>query len=409
MHARRVSLVLVSSEGRLLGQTAQFPVELPWWQEMGDVVDAARRQIGIGVRVLRLLAAEKQRPHGGRVVYLAETDDAPPEGLLPPSDELRRRASGVSPRRADWAQIGGHRRSLAWARSVWPEGGDFTARQHRAWNLSSLWELAPAEGAPARTRAWLKQVPPFLAHEATVVRWLATVVPSVSPAIMASDGAGRMLLEHIDGDDCYGAPAEQRLRFASAHHQIQLASLAALATLERGGVPDRRGDALTRHLRGTLSGRVSALPGVARFLDGLDSHMARLDECGLPQTLVHGDFHPGNVRAAGSTITILDWGDSFLGNPAFDLLRLSEGLGPAETAELEAHWAARWREHRRGCDPERAVALLRPLVAVRAAATYAHFVEHIEASERPFHAFDVTDQLELAERALAGGASPPRA
>jgi hypothetical protein len=38
---------------------------------------------------------------------------------------------------------------------------------------------------------------------------------------------------------------------------------------------------------------------------------------------------------------------------------------------------------------------------LRAAATYARFVDHIEESEQPFHAFDVTEQLELAERALA--------
>lgn len=406
MDPRSVSLVLASPEGRLLGQTAPLTVALPWWQEVSDVVSAAREQLGSRVQVPRLLATEKPRPHGGWVAYLAETHDAPPDGLQPPSEELRLRASGVSVQRADWARRGGHRRSLDWVRSVWPDGGDFRARQHRVWNLSSLWELEPGDGARSRSRAWLKQVPAFLAHEAAIVSWLAAAVPEVSPVLLASDGAGRALLEHIDGEDCYGAPAEQRLSFALAHHRIQLASVAALEALARQGVPDRRGASLARHLRDTLSDRVSALPRVAQFLDDLDVQVARLDECGLPDTLVHGDFHPGNVRLAESKLTILDWGDSCLGHPAFDLLRLIEGLSAAESSELEARWAARWREHRRSCDPERAVALVRPLVPLRAAATYAFFVAHIEESERPYHAFDVVEQLQLAERALAHGSAP---
>ena len=46
------------------------------------------------------------------------------------------------------------------------------------------------------------------------------------------------------------------------------------------------------------------------------------------------------------------------------------------------------------------MSLVCPLAPLRAAATYAHFVERIEASEHPFHALDVSEQLELAERIL---------
>jgi Ser/Thr protein kinase RdoA (MazF antagonist) len=131
--------------------------------------------------------------------------------------------------------------------------------------------------------------------------------------------------------------------------------------------------------------------------------VATIGKCGIPDTLVHGDLHPGNVRRDGANITLLDWGDSFLGCPAFDILRLSEGASRDDAAALLGQWSALWKQQQYNSEPERAIALIRPLVPLLAAATYANFVEHIEESERPFHAFDVAEQLELAERILADG------
>jgi phosphotransferase family enzyme len=403
MQPRTVSLVLMTPEGRLLGQTPPLTVALPWWQDVSDVVCAAEARYGARVTVLRLLASERPRPPGGWVAYLAEIEETPSEGLQPESEELAQLARRSSPCRAAWAQPGGQRESLAWARAVWPDGGDFRAWQRRVWNLSSLWQLEPGAGSQARVDAWLKQVPAFLGHEGRVLGWLAAAAPAVAPHVLASDGAGRLLLEHAEGEDCYGASGERREAFARVQHAVQRASMADLEALAREGVPDRRGVRLSEHLRATLSPRVSALPRTARFLDELDAYVARVDDCALPDVLVHGDFHPGNVRASESRITILDWGDSFLGNPAFDLLRLSEGAPPAVAAELLARWSARWRECQKHCEPERAATLLRPLVPLRAAATYARFLDQIEAAEHPFHAVDVTERLQLAESLLAAG------
>jgi len=402
MLARSVTLVLCDPDGRLLAQTPPFVVERPWWQEVGDVVRAARERWGLEVAVLRLLASERPRPPGGWVAYLAETERAGIQAsanLEPVSDELRAAAQRSHGCRADWAMPGGHRDSLAWVQSVWLRGGDFEARQQRAWNLASLWRFE-ARGSGGEPSAWLKQVPPFLAHEQAVLSWLQATVAGVSPRILAGDGAGRMLIGHVAGDDCYGAPADQRERFARVQHRVQLASIPALEALARRGVPDRRGARLARHLRTQLAGRLAPFPRVERFVERLDDDLRRVEACALPDVLVHGDFHPGNVRRDGDTVTILDWGDSFLGNPAFDCLRLCEGLEPEAAGRVLQRWSALWRQCRRNCQPERAVDLLRPLAPLRAAATYAHFVAQIEDSEQPFHASDIGAQLELAERLL---------
>jgi aminoglycoside phosphotransferase (APT) family kinase protein len=103
---------------------------------------------------------------------------------------------------------------------------------------------------------------------------------------------------------------------------------------------------------------------------------------------VHGDLHPGNVRTdAAGRLTIMDWGDCFLGHPAFDILRLTESLDDSEP--LLRAWAYRWKSTVPGSEPLRAAELLRPVAALRAAVTYAAFLDAIEPSEWPYHAADV--------------------
>jgi aminoglycoside phosphotransferase (APT) family kinase protein len=165
---------------------------------------------------------------------------------------------------------------------------------------------------------------------------------------------------------------------------------------------------LARTVRGELARHGADLGPVRDLLDGLADRLARVAACGVPETLVHGDLHPGNVRSEGGRPVIIDWGDSFVGHPAFDLLRLIEGLPPPAAAELLGAWRDRWRRDVPGCDPDRAVALLRPVAALRNAAMYAGFLARIEPTEHPFHAADVPAWLRLAAEWSRPGTSDCR-
>jgi hypothetical protein len=59
--------VLVTSDGGPVGSLPAVPVGTPWWQDIEPVVRAARDVHGVDVIVLRLLDAELEQPHGGRV------------------------------------------------------------------------------------------------------------------------------------------------------------------------------------------------------------------------------------------------------------------------------------------------------------------------------------------------------
>jgi aminoglycoside phosphotransferase (APT) family kinase protein len=54
------------------------------------------------------------------------------------------------------------------------------------------------------------------------------------------------------------------------------------------------------------------------FVEELPLRFAEIASCGLPDTLVRGDFHPGNLRGDRDRLTLLDWGDSGVGHPLLD-------------------------------------------------------------------------------------------
>ncbi|MFJ8577198.1 phosphotransferase family protein [Micromonospora sp. NPDC093277] len=384
--SRTVTLVLVDDAGAPLGALPPYEVPEPWWQQVGAIVDEARHRFGVDVAVLRLLSADRPEPPGGHLTYLGQVTTSPAVPLEPVSVDLP-----PHPSRAPWAQPGGPARSLTWATDELRRlGRPVTGvAQHRTWNLSAIWQLDGRQGS-----AWLKQVPAFFRHEAAVLRWLAAAAPGTGPVLLAADDTGRILLDHVPGEDRYAADHTERAAIAADHHTVQLRAVGDVAALVAAGVPDMRGPALARSIRDRLAPHDTS--AVAELLAGLDDRLDRVRDCGLPDTLVHGDLHPGNVRGDGRRRVVIDWGDAFVGHSAFDILRLTESLDPAAAAPLLDAWAARWRADVPGSDPERAVELLRPVAPLRLAAGYAMFLASIEPSEHPYHAGDVPACLDQA-------------
>ncbi|MGK5443238.1 phosphotransferase family protein [Micromonospora sp. URMC 105] len=385
--SRTVTLVLVDPAGRPLGALPPYEVPTPWWQEVDEVVQGAL----VEVAVLRLLRGQSDQPGvGGAVTYLAEVAEPPAPPLRPVDADLT-----PHPLRAPYAEPGGPAATVAWATAALDELGRPAKEvaQRRTWNLSAIWRLDGPHGP-----VWLKQVPGFFRHEATVLRRLGAITPGLVPTLLAADDHGRMLLDHVPGEDRYGAEAAERDAIAADQHALQVGALPLADDLVAAGVPDLRGVALARWIRAAL-----AQHDAEAVLSGLEARLARARECGVPDTLVHGDLHPGNVRSDGKRRVIIDWGDSFVGHPAFDILTLTSGLPPDASDALTAAWCARWRAAVSGCDPERVVELLRPVAAVRSAAVYAAFLAGIEPSERVYHEADVPRWLARAAILLGRG------
>ena len=295
---RRAAVVLVTPDGTSIGRLPEVPVATRWWPDIQAVVQAVREAYGIEVVVLRMLDSELPRPHGGGVTYLAETtqpiERSPlaAESLLPFDVTL-----DDQPLRLRWAIPGGPDRDLAWAEDVLA-GRRIErvgpAEQMRSWNLSSIWRLPLADG----TSAWLKVVPPFFAHEGDMLRRLQS---DAVPRLLGTDG-DRVLLADVAGDDQYDAAEPELLEMVSMLVDLQGAWIGRVDDLLAIGLPDWRGPGLTARIADVVGRRSAGVPDEDRttleaFVAGLPARFAEVAACGVPDTLVHGDYHPGNVRA----------------------------------------------------------------------------------------------------------------
>lgn len=394
--SRSVTLVLTTPTGEVLGALPAYDVELPWWQEVTGVVAGARVVHGLDVTVLRLLATRDPFGAGGPVTYLAETTDeragartVPWDGCDPVADE---------PLRLPYARPGGPDLDLDWADRVLAGRGERRtgpAGQQRTWNLSSVWRLPTTAGD-----AWLKVVPPFFGHEGAMLTLLHREHPGLVPQPLGAEGR-RVLLAHVPGGDNYHARLPALLDLVRILVALQDEWADRVDELLALGAPDWRAaefvpaaeDVLAR-TAGQLDAHTAA--AVRTLVGGLPERLADAASCGLPETLVHGDFHPGNTVGAGAHPVVLDWGDCGVGHPLLDQAAFTARLGGADRDAVLREWARQWRVRRPGCDPERASHLLAPVAALRQAMVYRAFLDNIEPDEQVYHRDDPATWLRRA-------------
>jgi hypothetical protein len=364
--------VLCTSDGEVLGALPRFEVETPWWMEVALVVEGARERFGVDVTIVRILeTGDPWPPHGGAVTYLAETP-RPPTNLQPATVDMT-----DHPSRAPWARPGGVGELVAWADQHIERTGE--PQQLRTWNLSLVVRLPTTSGC-----AWLKAVPPFMAHVGVVIEAMAEIGP---PLLARADGV--VLLDDVPGEDQYDATAEVCADMVRRWVDVQ-----SRWSIDLGpGLPDWR--------------PASFIPMIERLVDRpeLDALVAELPgrfdalaECGLPDTLVHGDFHPGNWRGGGEGLKLLDWGDSGIGHPLLDQPAFLHGnlMDDEKRAAARAAWRDAWRDARPGSDPDRAAEFIAPIAALRAAHIFRMFLDNIEPSEHCYHRHDTEDWLQRA-------------
>jgi Phosphotransferase enzyme family len=393
---RTVTLVLVDRSGAPIGALAPFQVENPWWPDAGPVVAGARDVYGVDVTVLRLIHAQSgpadPRGKGGSVTYAVEAAISPPD-LLPWAGSI-----SEDPRRAAWARPGGPAADLTWADAVLNSMGrqrSGRAEQIKTWNLSSIWRLPTLDGD-----TWLKAVPPFFAHEGALIRAIGS--PTV-PTLLGTE-PGRALMGDVPGENQFGAPVDLMLEMVDFLVSLQTKWLDRLPELLALGIPDwragRLGPALAHLVErcGTELG-IEERRALDRLVSGLPNRLTEVDSCGVPPTLVHGDFHLGNFRGEAGSLVLMDWGDSFIGHPLLDMTAMLVHVGDAKQL-VRQRWIQAWAEAVPGSDPAQAAELLEPVALLRNALVYRSFLDQIESSEHPYHAADVPMWLIAAAREL---------
>jgi hypothetical protein len=407
---RRVRLVVARPDGERLGMLPEFEVESPWWPDVGSVVEEARRTLGVELTVLRILTTSAP-VNGGVVSYLAELADPSAPSVLQAanaSDEAWIASADDHPLRAPWARAGGVAATAAWAdKRLAAMGRLRTGRtiQIKSWNLSSILLLPTAEGD-----AWCKSVPPFFAHEGTVLAMIAADNPSMVPTVLARDAELRtVLLGDVPGDDQWNAPEARLFAMVRAWVELQIRWAPRTGELLSAGIPDRRAEAMAALARALVARPNVRAKLTAAELDALDELVASLPRrlgdlaaCGLPETLVHGDFHPGNWRFGERGLVLLDWSDSCVGHPMLDFVAFLDRMGSHVRDRVLATWLDAWRAAFPRADPSRAAERIAPIAALRQATTYQMFLDGIEPSEWRYHEDDVPRWLRRALALVSG-------
>ena len=208
-----------------------------------------------------------------------ETIDVP-EQLRPAFERCVAELHGAPPppRRPAWSQPGWHEGVEAWVGAP--------LEQIRIWPLSAVL---------GNDDVVFKAVFPLFRHEPAITEALGV------PRVLRSDHErGWMLLERLDGQETEDHAAALRA-LARVHREWASRVDEALAL----GAHDRRGPSA------------------------------------LPHTLIHGDFHPGNVLGT----TIIDWSDAAIANPLHDLNHYLVGLDESLRGPLLDTYAEAWPEY----------------------------------------------------------------
>jgi hypothetical protein len=197
-----------------------------------------------------------------------------------------------------------HAKRPPWARAGWLEGASAWVAEHaavrgepefvRQWPLSAVYRFDSAEGP-----VYLKAVFTLFAAEPAVTAALAREHPGDVPEVIATETErGWMLMRELEGKSARGEQASDGVRTAA---QIQRAWHDRLDELATYGCR-RRG----------LEELAAESPALAPLCE-------RLAAYGIPESIVHGDLHHGNMIVRNERVAVIDWSDAAIGHPFLDL------------------------------------------------------------------------------------------
>ena len=385
-----------------------------WFPDVEPVLGTLRERWDLDAIVLRCLAVEEDRearhlretflvqprpgtlPHHGRWLPVPALPDDPGQAVM------REIEDSPSRTRRPWSRRGWFEDATSWAEAALCAAGrppTGPVVQLRTWGLSTVLRFeteqgnvffkAAAHGGDTDGRGFL------FANEAALLDGLAGHFPEHLPRPIATDpervwmllpDAGTALADSDDVDAW-----EEAIRLHARH---QRAFVGEEAELTRLGCLDRRLVRLAAHLDGLMTddaARALLKPGDHdRLLASAPAIHALIDEAtglGIPETLVHGDLHAGNVGLREGRIVFFDWTDACIGHPFLDVVTFLDGeLVPDAVApgreRLRGAYLDEWHGVADRAALERAVEIVPLLGMLHQAISYQHMLPVLDEPDR---------------------------
>lgn len=389
--------------------------------DVGRFAAQARERLGVAVVVLRYLEPsedETARARSGTWVLQARGPLDGASGALPgaqwvPRGELarladaddRRLAEEVARQLADGASPPGR---CAWAAPEWLDEAAawMTARlaalgrppvgpivQFRSNSISSVLRAPTPRGD-----VYLKAACRHFRTEARITQGLAARFPEHVPVVLAADvERSWLLMEDVGPPLRRAGPMREWERALCLMGELQRRCVDDTDWLFSIGAADRRLTVLRTQVPALL-----AAPETRRELDGdalagltartpeLEGACDALAACGVPETLIHGDLHAGNVALRDGRITLFDWTDAGVAHPFLDLItflpnhrrRPVDADDPEAAAQrlLDAYLEG-WTTFAPPTQLRRAVDLLQTVQGLHHAQSYLQIMRSIEPAD----------------------------
>jgi hypothetical protein len=194
---------------------------------------------------------------------------------------------------------------------------------------------------------------PLFGHEPRLSAALGQLYPDLIQVPLAIDEARRWMLTVDIGTELRESqPSLETVeKVVRTFAGLQIDSASRIDTLFAAGCLDRRIDVLASQIDDLLADEacVRLLDAEERATwqasgDPLKALCQQLKGYNIPYTLVHGDFHGGNIALQGEQMRFFDWTDACITHPFFDLSVLvnfdGSGRGEAIRDAYLAEWTA---------------------------------------------------------------------
>ena len=332
-------------------------------------------------------------------------DEAEPEALAPPELAVHverwlseQRGASVPEQRPQWARPGWFAEVSRWMEEQAAALGIRPGRRAEIveqWPLSSVLRLETDGG-----HIYLKAVFSVFRHEPAVTKALATRHPTGVPEVLTAElNLGWMLMRELDGSQIEELGHERWGDALVAAARIQQGWIGRDEELFALAAPDRTLGVLQAEIGAAFD--ATGLPRARNVLE-LERRCAELARGPLPQTLIHGDLHPGNVMVDGAEVRIFDWSDACVSHPLFDLptfLPRCDDISARE-AMLDTYLGT-WSEYGSPEELRASYDLAHPLAYIHHAISYLRIIEALEPDDRWWFAEEprrgLTGAIELLE------------
>jgi hypothetical protein len=308
-------------------------------------------------------------------------------------DELE--TGQIPEKRPSWARPGWQRAATEWmtaelSRAGWTPTGP--TELVRTWALSYVMRIQASNGDSAEKEWFYFKTSldlPLFVNEAVVTKGLAALYPGYVPRPFAIDAAKNwMVLEDFGPMIGHGAPLDDRLRILEQYGAMQVKSAEQVEALVALGCCDRRLNWMVEEIKALFNNQETGQAITAEEAAQLRSMIAplqrmcrKLSDYAVPDALIHGDLHGGNVagtRGEGGQLIYFDWTDSAVSHPFFDMLLIYIAKDTAEQEKMRDVYLAHWLDF----EPmERLLEVWRlaeALAAVYHAISYRYILEGLE-------------------------------